>query len=147
MNRFSKLFALSWRGRRLLLYACLLLNGIRLALWLFPFGVVRQQVTTLSSIWVCNSASQAIPINFIVWAVAVAGRYTPGKAMCLVRALTAQILLNRYGYSHQLHIGVARSTTQELEAHAWIEYEGRVVIGGLSDLSRFKPLSAAGVKR
>ncbi len=147
MRRLNKLLAFSWQERRVLLYACLLLNCIRLALWLFPFGFVRQLLNKVSSIWVCTSARQTVSIQFIRWAVTFASRHTPGGAMCLVKAFTTQILLNRYGYVHQLHIGVAKGDKQELEAHAWIEYEGCVVMGGLSDLDRFKPLAVAGVRK
>jgi hypothetical protein len=44
------------------------------------------------------------------------------------KALTGQILLNRAGVKHQLHIGVAARAG--FEAHAWIECCGRVLIGG-----------------
>jgi hypothetical protein len=147
MRRRDKLRFLSWPEQRVLLYACLLLNAIRLALWLLPFGIIRRQLKTVLSVWVDHKPVKPVSVDFIVWTVAVAGRYTPGVAMCLARALTTQLLLNRYGYPHQLHIGVAKNDAQALEAHAWIEFEGEVVVGKLSNLERFKSLSVAGVRR
>jgi hypothetical protein len=147
MRRRDKLRFLSWTERRVLLYACFLLNAIRLALWLFPFGTTRQHLKAILSVWVCRRTVKPVSVNFIVWAVAVAGRYAPKGAKCLARALTTQLLLNRYGYPHQLHIGVAKNAAQVLEAHAWIEYEGQVVVGGVSNLERFKPLCVAGVSK
>jgi hypothetical protein len=147
MRRFDKLRLLPWQKRRVLLYAWLLLNTIRLSLWLFSFGTVRQQLSAAMSLWVCRETVKPVSVGFIVWAVTVAGRYSPLGAKCLARALTTQLLLNRYGYQHNLHIGVAKSDSQMLEAHAWIEYQGQVVVGGLSNLSRFKPLSAAGTRK
>ncbi len=144
MKRRDKLRFLSWQERRVLLYTYLLLNTIRLALWLLPFGTLRQQLKAIPSIWVEHETVRPVAVNFIVWAVAIAGRYAPGRAKCLARALTTQLLLNRYGYRHELHIGVAKDDSQMLEAHAWIEYQGQVIVGGLSNLNRFKPLSAAG---
>ncbi len=71
----------------------------------------------------------------------------PGGAKCLARALTTQVLLNRQGYLPDLRIGVAKATAGQLEAHAWVEYQGRIVIGQLNDLSRYLPLpSFEGVK-
>ena len=67
--------------------------------------------------------------------------------MCLVKALTTQLLLNRFGYPHQLRIGVAKGATSGIEAHAWIECEGKVLMGAAYDLNRFKPLSVAGAKK
>ena len=145
MRRRDKLRLLSWQQQRVLLYACLLLNMIRLALWLLPFGTIRRQLKTTMSFWVYEEA-KPISVNFVVWAVAIASRYAPGGAKCLARALTTQVLLNRYGHHHELHIGVAKNSSQALEAHAWIEYQGQAIVGGLSNLSQFKPLSPAGIK-
>lgn len=147
MRQLNRWLSFSWQERRVLFYACLLLNGIRLSLWLFPFGWVRRSLNKISSIWICNSANQTISIQSIRRAVIMASRYTPGGAMCLVKAFTTQLLLHRYGYVHQLHIGVAKDDQHRFEAHAWIEHEGYVVMGKLSDLDRFKPLVIAGAKK
>lgn len=94
----------------------------------------RLQVTNLVS--VCK----------IAWAVNAVSRYMPG-VKCLARALTTQVLMSRYGHSCELRIGVAKGEKGTLEAHAWIEHQGRVVMGYLADLSRFIPLpSLQGVK-
>ena len=144
-QRLKKLIKTCWRQRRGLVYACIGLNIIRLALWLLPFNVVRQNLTALSARWRQQDIAHPISVTAIVWCVTIASHYTPGKAKCLVKALTTQLLLNRYGYPHQLHIGVALNQAQAFEAHAWIEYENHVIMGDLPDLSRFKPLSKTGV--
>ena len=141
MRRLCKVLTLSTYERRVIIYACLLLNGIRLALWLLPFNLVRHKLAQIASVWVCKDVPQSVSLKLIVWAVNIATRYTPGSAKCLVRALTTQLLLTRYGYSHQLHIGVAKSAADTLEAHAWIEHKGKVIVGDLQDLSRYTPLS------
>ena len=146
MRRRDKLRFLSWQQRRVVVYACLLLNAIRLALWLLPFGNLMRQLKTVMSVWICEE-TKPVSVSFVVWAVAIAGRYTPGSAKCLARALTTQLLLNRYGHCHQLHIGVAKNSSQVLEAHAWIEYQGQAIVGGLSNLAQFKSLSPTGVRR
>lgn len=144
-RNLKKLFRLCWRQRRVLFYACLCLNLIRLALWLLPFKVVRQHITAVAAQWESHTCPNPVAVNSIVWSVTAAGCCTPGGAKCLAKALTTQLLLNRYGYTHQLHIGVAMGEAQMVEAHAWIEYEDRVIMGSLQDLSRFKSLSRTGV--
>ncbi|NET54236.1 MAG: lasso peptide biosynthesis B2 protein, partial [Merismopedia sp. SIO2A8] len=59
---------------------------------------------------------------------------------CLARALTTQVFMSRQGYSPQLRIGVAKGEGGQLEAHAWVESQGQVVIGYLGNLSYFTPL-------
>jgi hypothetical protein len=76
----------------------------------------------------------------IVWAVDIASHYMPGGVKCLARALTTQVLMSRYGYSPELRIGVAKGERGQLEAHAWVENQGQVVIGYLGNLSRFTPM-------
>ena len=147
MRRRDKLRLLSWQQRRVLLYACLLINAIRLSLWLFPFGKIRRTLDVMLNAWVYSEKTSSVSVDFIAWAVSVASYYAPGGVKCLARALATQLLMNRYGYVHKLRIGVAKGEKQTLEAHAWIEYQGRVVVGGLSKLDRFRPLSNVGGTR
>jgi hypothetical protein len=75
-----------------------------------------------------------------VWAVETAARHGFPSATCLTQALAVQVLLARRGYPAILHVGVARHD-KELKAHAWVESEGEVVIGGF-ELERYTPLAA-----
>jgi hypothetical protein len=63
----------------------------------------------------------------LVWAVDVSGWY--GGASCLKKALTLQWLLSRRGVSSRLWLGV-QSEEATLRAHAWLEHDGSVIIGG-----------------
>ena len=56
------------------------------------------------------------------------------RSPCLTQAIVAQRLLRTKGYASDLRIGVRKGHGQPLEAHAWVEYQGVVVIGarGLS---------------
>lgn len=78
-------------------------------------------------------------LDSIAWAVTVASHYVPA-ATCLTQALAARVLLAGRGHSARLCIGVARSESGRLQAHAWVECAGRVVIGGAEAPVRFTPL-------
>jgi hypothetical protein len=56
----------------------------------------------------------------------VAARYVPGGASCLVRSLALLALLRRAGVAAELRIGIG-NTRPGLEAHAWVEVDGRPV--------------------
>ena len=145
MKRVHKFFRLSAGDRMLLAIAFILLGAIRLGLWLLPF---RTLLKLLYKITQQNPPKSQVDLAKIVWAVNMATLYMPGGAKCLARALTSQVLMNSQGYSAQLRIGVAKAEGGKLEAHAWIEYQGRVAIGYLKDLYRFIPLpSVEGVQR
>lgn len=63
-------------------------------------------------------------------------RFVAGST-CLVQALAGQWLLQHEGYAPQLRIGVSKA--EGFEAHAWVELEGKVLIGGPDESARFTP--------
>jgi Transglutaminase-like superfamily len=136
LYKLKTLLRMSWGDRFRILITFILLAMIRLGLWLLPFQMLVQGLEKFGRL---ASPSLSISISHIVWMVNVSSRYMPG-VKCLARALTTKVLLNRYGYSSELRIGVAKNEQGELEAHAWVEYQGKVIVGGLSTLSRFVPL-------
>ena len=77
----------------------------------------------------------------VVWAAsAVAGRLLP-KRPCLTQALVVQFLLRRRGdNAATLRIGVAKDGDFGIAAHAWVEREGEVIIGGTDSPHRYRPL-------
>ena len=83
-----------------------------------------------------------LPLARIVWSVEVTSRYVP-RATCLTQAIAAQTLLARRGYRSQLRIGVARDRDGAFIAHAWIEHEGRIVLGEREGQT-FTPLPSPG---
>jgi hypothetical protein len=75
-------------------------------------------------------------VERVTWAVTVAGKFVPATT-CLTRAMAAQWILGRSGHSTRLRIGVRLSGNERLEAHAWLEECGIVVLGDANDLSSF----------
>ncbi len=139
-KHLQKFWRLSPSDRRLLVTAVLLLTAMRLGLWLLPFRTLRR-------ILVCRAqgpSQSAIRMPLlperIGWAVATAGRYVP-RATCLTQALTAQLLLERREYPARLCIGLARTEGKRIQAHAWVESQGRVLLGS-GELSRYTVLLA-----
>jgi Transglutaminase-like superfamily len=137
MKQVLKLLRLINKDRNLLINTFILLGLIKLGLWLLPFQTLRQ---ILGSISQPNTKLDQTSLSKIIWAVNVSTRYMPSGAKCLARALACQVLMTRRGYSPELRIGVAKSDEGKLEAHAWVESQGQVVIGYLKDLPRFTQL-------
>jgi Transglutaminase-like superfamily len=140
MNQLFKSCHIKLGNRYLLLKTFVLLNGIRFGLWVLPFQRLLKLTTSDESIGYLQPATPRPSIGKIVWLVNVATRYSPGGAKCLARALVTKMLLTQFGYAPDLKIGVATAQGKGLQAHAWLEYRGQVIIGHLNDLSRFIPL-------
>jgi hypothetical protein len=84
---------------------------------------------------------QPIPHHEIALAVTRASRYVPG-ASCLVQAIVTSRLLNREGYDSVIRVGVQSPNNGGLLAHAWVECEGEVVVGGASSTTSYRTLTA-----
>jgi len=97
---------------------------------------------------VVRGASRVRPgehISLTAWAVAVASRHHLLPARCLERSLTLRYLLARRGVDSVLRIG-ARRDGQQLEAHAWVEVEGRAVAESGTVEQDFPPLENAAAR-
>ncbi len=124
--------------RKLILDTFILLGAIRLGLRFLPFQTLQNKLETTSHFF--PKTQEKLSVGKIIWVVNASSRYMPGGVKCLARALTAQVLMRQHDHQGELRIGVAKGETGELEAHAWIEHRGRVVIGNLSDLQRYVPM-------
>jgi hypothetical protein len=132
-----KLRALTRRERALLLEAALLLPAVHGLQQLLPF---RRWRTVLARLSRCSERVSAATPDEIARAVERARRGLPGEYKCLPAAYTAQLLLRLRGYPSTVQVGVARDAAGKVEAHAWVVWEGQILIGALPDLARFVPL-------
>jgi hypothetical protein len=140
MKKLQKFLALDSDERYLLLEAFFLLNGIRLGFVLLEFSVLQKGLSKLGRPESHHDRCQSRSVSRIIWAVEVSTHFSPGGAKCLARALAVQVLMQRQGYDPKLQIGVIKNSTQDFRAHAWIEYQGMVVIGQLPELEDYSAL-------
>ena len=147
MRQLRKFLSLDFSDRLLLVVTFALLAAIRLGLWLLPFSTWHHALFDLMPAWLKLQPAEKASVSKAIWAVSIASHYMPGGVKCLARALATQILLHWHGYPADLRIGVAKGEGGQLEAHAWVESEGEIVMGYLSNLSHFTPLPAFGGSR
>jgi hypothetical protein len=124
---------MSARERRLLLVGGVVVACVRILLWILPFRRLVRLVerTALRSARVAPVRLPEDTNVTLAWGVTTAARYVP-RATCLTQALAAQWLFAWFGHPTQLRIGVAKGNGKLLQAHAWLESEGRVLVGGES---------------
>ena len=136
MKRLHKFLSLTPSDRVLLINALLLLGAIRLGLKLLPFQTLRRLLARMAQPIRTLQEAEKASVDKVAWAVIVASHYIPG-ARCLVQALATQVLLERRSYPTQLRIGFTREKGGQMSAHAWVESEGRVAIGGAGNMARY----------
>ena len=141
MRSLRKLLSLRSAERNLLFKAAPLIVAVRIALWVLPLRLVRRWLASVSRVLPGAPREGTVAPDRIGWAVETASRALPGTKNCLVHAVVTEALLTRYGSPAELRIGVAKRERGRLEAHAWIESSGKIVIGG-TGVELMTPLSA-----
>lgn len=124
IGKLTKLRALSWRERRLLLQSLLLLPLAWIGLRLFGMAQLYR--------WAARPGASAKTLRTDVnpqaigKLIAIAGNHLPFPSTCLTRSLLLVWLLGRLGLRSELRIGV-RSIAGRIESHAWVEVAGEPV--------------------
>ena len=139
MGKILKFLRLPSSERLIIVKSAILLVLVRLGLFIFSFKTLLNIVEWIKVKSRQTSHISEISSDRIAWAVVVTSRYIP-FTKCLAQALVTQILFARYGYTAHLRIGVAKDGPERLKAHAWVESQGKIVIGDLKNLSQFSPL-------
>ena len=132
MERLTRFLRRPAPDRVLLIQATLLLLAIRVGLATVRFATLRNGLSKLCSGVEARQPATANDVDKdrVIWAVEAIGRRIPSVGTCLTQALAAYVLLGRRGHHSNLRIGVTRDPKGTFVAHAWLEKDGTVLIGG-----------------
>ena len=136
MNTFRRLARLTPADRARLAEAFVLIVCVRIGLRLLSFPELTRRLDRRAQ----SSPNQRDVLSRITWAAAAVTRRLPGTT-CLAEALTAHTMLRRHGYDATLRIGARCGASTALEAHAWVECRGDVVIGHVPALEDYALLT------
>lgn len=127
MGKLRKLQTLTWRERRLLAEALLVLPLLNVGLHLLGLRRLQQLLLATGSSTPPSHAMlttpEAPPIRQFARLVSIAAHYGPYRATCLRRSLLLWWWLRRAAIEAQVQIG-ARFVAGDLQAHAWVEVAG-----------------------
>ncbi len=145
MKKILRFLFLPYQQKKLLSQSLFLLCVIRLSLWVFSFRRLNGWLLYLDSFdstSVDNKSVDWVVIKNVTRAVRSGSRYVP-SATCLTQALATRTLLKLRGQNPQLKIGVDTDKDNKFMAHAWIEVDGRIIIGKLPHHQRFTVLNSS----
>lgn len=117
------------QDRILVLAAIPLLVAIRLGLALLPLEKLLHTLTRVAKAFPARGPTKRNSVDRKIRAIEKIGKYVLGDGPCLSQALAVQFIMDRHGQPSELCIGVAKDEYGKLIAHAWIESDGRVLIG------------------
>lgn len=145
LRRAARVLRKPPRQQVLVAEAVLHLAAAKAVLVFVPFERWRTQLQAES-----GPADKMPPLRQVaelVWAVNGVSSRLPERLNCLPRALATRWMMQRRQWPNTLRLGVARSADGKFEAHAWIEHNGRVIMGLVPDLHRFTQLPALSSER
>ncbi len=133
VHTFSRLRNLSGITWRYYFLAFALLPLVDISLRASGYARTRQRMQRIF----LRSPGLPVPTNSPEWlaepmarGVSLAGRRSLWPTSCLRQALLLHVLLARKGIASDLKIGVRAGEAGGVDAHAWVERDGRVLIGG-----------------
>ncbi|TDB61141.1 lasso peptide biosynthesis B2 protein [Arundinibacter roseus] len=121
-----------------LMQAASVLIGIKLFLVILPFRTFRRIYGKLTNPAHKQQYTQAY-ISDRIWAVRTAAHWLPFSLLCLPQALSLKFLLRKEDQL-PLHIGVQIQASAGFEAHAWVEKNGKIIIGEWPENTTYKPI-------
>jgi len=141
MSAIQKWFKLPSLERRLVLRALPLVVSVRIGLWVLPW---RWSLALTRRLSVARERRAPGTVYEVVQAVVRAAGRVP-RATCLTRAIATSVMLGRRGMPASIRFGVARDAGGKFIAHAWVESEGRIVVGGTTSPRRYASFPAVAV--
>lgn len=134
MPKLHRAFELSVSDWFLVLQAAFWFAVVELGLHIFQFRVLvdflRRQERAFNHRAFSQQSSSA---QRAAYCVELVSRLHPLHPTCLKKALVLYALLTRKGYDARLFIGAAktnRETGSKLDCHAWLQFQGQVILGG-----------------
>ena len=144
-RRARRLPASSWGT---LIRVLPLLVAVRMALWVLPYRTVSRLFDVPSHEIAARPKATPKRTVALIRTVAWAGRTLLADRPCLTQAIAGRWLLARRGYASDLKMGVRRKDDGEgIAAHAWLEMDGRIVLGGGDSPDVYTPFRPARASR
>jgi hypothetical protein len=137
LHTVKRYASLAWTRRRYVAVALFFLLRGRIKLSLLSTDAILAEFTPpLGSDNQAHQRSRIDP-KLVAWAIAACAKRVPWRSDCLIQAMAAAMWLRQYGYQPQLRLGVAPPDGQPaadrgepFRAHAWLELDGKAVVGG-----------------
>jgi hypothetical protein len=139
VNRVLKFSLLPPTDKVLYVTITVLLITVKYALFLFSFRRIQDWTKIDVGQKTCITTDLEEIYQIVDAIERIGDVLSPLQINCLPKAFVGDRLLRRKGYDVQLKIGVRKDRLQRLIAHAWLEHDGRVILGDLANLGQYAP--------
>ena len=137
-SRLRRVADSSAREKEMIARTLFWLGFFRIRNLILPYRLTRKWVSgEISDLRVAELYNEAI-VNEVTASILRCRQYIPG-ANCLIQALATRAVLAHYGQRSNIRLGVVKSEVS-IDAHAWVEVDGRVIIGRNPNAQRYSVL-------
>lgn len=146
-NYFKKFVSLGIKRQALLSITFMSTGFFRMLILFIPFKHIARimGVESQETPYILDD-TKSKGIESIRWSVITASRYTPWQSLCMVQALTAQLLLRLIRVQSTIYLGLAKDEANQLIAHAWLRCGDQIITGG-NVMDEFKMITCFASKR
>lgn len=129
-KKLKKFFFSPWIQKVMLIEALILTGIVRFSILFIPFSKLARRIGKYKeeSTKQLSDREKYIVYN-VAWSVVAIAKRTPWESKCLVKALTAQIMLKQRKISSTLYLGVSKDNEKKLKAHAWLRCGEDIITG------------------
>jgi len=129
ISAIKQALRLPYRRKIIFAHVSIKLMIIHISLRLFSFSRVYHSMRRFQRVLAWTFLG---PLNDeeICWVINYAGKKWFGDEGCLTQALLGETLLTQAGIQARLIIGVRRMPDGSILAHAWVESDYQILIGG-----------------
>jgi hypothetical protein len=137
LHAIKRYASLAWMRRRYVALAPFYLLRGRIKLSLLSTNAILAEFNRPPGLDGQAHQRSRIDPKLVAWSIAACAKRVPWRSDCLIQAMAAALWLRQHGYEPQLRLGVAPLDSQPapgsgepFRAHAWLELDGKAVIGG-----------------
>ena len=138
-HKLKQASSLSLQDWGIFIEAWLTLSWVDFAVSHLPYHRWKSWLSSPPENSATNSSDTDRDLSHLVWLLDAAANNHPTKPTCLRRSLTLKKMLERRNTITTLRIGVNKDS-QEVKAHAWIEYNGHAVNDASDIIAHYSPL-------
>lgn len=141
MSKLYKFLVLPRHEKWLYLNTAIWLLGVKVGLCILPFYRLCGWLNRNDHL---NGRQADVQEIFLILQAIerISQLLAPLRMNCLPQALVGYKLLRQNKFDVKLKIGVMKNPGGHLVAHAWLEYQGEVILGNLQCLGQFVPFSS-----
>ena len=132
-----KVLLLSREERTLCIHAVFWLLKTFIYLKVFPYQRVLIIIRKQAEKPVIHPSDRILSADYICVLIEKCARNLPIVLTCLPQALAGYVICRKYGYKTKLRIGARKAPSSGFRAHAWLEFEGRIIMGNLMDIKSY----------